>query len=451
MTKRPMIALLGSTALLVACAPVGPDYGGVQGAVPARYVEGAATPVGDVTVQPWWRDAQDARLTSLVEQGLAQNLDIQSAVARVTEAEAVVRGTGRADLATGDFAASVRRVDGDNISASTDSTAGLSGNFVLDLFGGRLRQRQQAQAALEASQLDVGTARLAYLSSVVSNYIDARYFQEALALTRRSIETRRQTLTLVQDQRELGEVTELEVAQAEAGLNLAQAELPALEAGFLRANYAIATLLAAPAAPIVEMMEAGAPQPRPPSSDAVGVPADLLRNRPDVRAAERRLAAATADVGVAEAALYPSINLSGNVTVSDPQSWSFGPTLSIPLLNRPALAARRDAAIARVQQAELGWRQTVLAAVQDVQSAQSTFIRSRQRLDAQQRAVESYSQLVELSRQAYQLGTTTLFALLDAEQSLADAQIAAATARRDVGINWLTLQVATGKGWAVQQ
>jgi multidrug efflux system outer membrane protein len=170
-----------------------------------------------------------------------------------------------------------------------------------------------------------------------------------------------------------------------------------------------------------------------------------------VRAAERRLAAATADVGVAEAALYPSINLSGNVTVSDPQSWSFGPTLSIPLLNRPALAARRDAAIARVQQAELGWRQTVLAAVQDVQSAQSTFIRSRQRLDAQQRAVESYSQLVELSRQAYQLGTTTLFALLDAEQSLADAQIAAATARRDVGINWLTLQVATGKGWAVQQ
>ena len=198
------------------------------------------------------------------------------------------------------------------------------------------------------------------------------------------------------------------------------------------------------------MMTAGAPQPNPPSSDAAGVPADLLRNRPDVRAAERELAAAVSAVGVAEAALYPSINLSGNVTVGDSESWSFGPTLSIPLLNRPLLAARRDAAVARVQQAEIEWRRTVLAAVEEVQSAQSTFARSRQRLAAQQRAVDSYTQLVALSREAYQLGTTTLFALLDAEQSLADAQVAAATARRDVAADWLALQIAAGKGWAVR-
>jgi multidrug efflux system outer membrane protein len=181
------------------------------------------------------------------------------------------------------------------------------------------------------------------------------------------------------------------------------------------------------------------------------VPADLLRNRPDVRAAERELAAAVAEVGVTEAALYPSINLSGTITVSDPTSWSFGPTLSVPLLNRPVLAARRDAAIARVQQAELVWRRTVLEAIEEVQSAQSTFVRMRQRLAAQQRAVESYSELVELSRQSYELGTTTLFALLDAEQSLADAQIATATARRDLAAAWLALQIAAGKGWAIQR
>jgi multidrug efflux system outer membrane protein len=451
LVKNSIVSLFGGTALLVACAPVGPEYSGVQTNVPVSYVEGAAAPAGDLTVQPWWRELEDARLSSLLEQGLAQNLDIQTALARVEEAEAILRGTGTADLATGDLVASVTRVDSDGGSADTDSSAGISGSLVLDLFGGRLRQQQQAQAELEARRFDVGTARLAYLSSVAGNYIDARYFQEALALTRRSIETRRQTLALVQEQRELGEVTELEVAQAEAGLNLAEADLPALESGFLRSNYAIATLLTAPAAPIVEMMRAGAPQPRPPSNDAAGVPADLLRNRPDVRAAERELAAAVAEVGVTEAALYPSINLSGTITVSDPTSWSFGPTLSVPLLNRPVLAARRDAAIARVQQAELVWRRTVLEAIEEVQSAQSTFVRMRQRLAAQQRAVESYSELVELSRQSYELGTTTLFALLDAEQSLADAQIATATARRDLAAAWLALQIAAGKGWAIQR
>ncbi|CAA9435009.1 MAG: Efflux transport system, outer membrane factor (OMF) lipoprotein [uncultured Rubellimicrobium sp.] len=450
MTKLSIIALLSSALPLIACSPVGPEFRGAQASVPASYVEGGATVAGDLTMLPWWRDLQDARLTSLLERGLAQSLDIQAAMARVAEAEATLRGTGGADLATGDLVASVVRVDSEGASASTRSTAGVSGSLVLDLFGGRLRQQQQAQAELDARRFDVGTARLAVLASVAGNYIDARYFQEALALTRRSIETRRQTLALVQEQRNLGEVTELEVAQAEAGLNLAQADLPALEAAFLRANYAIATLLAAQAGPIIQMMTAGAPQPNPPSSDAVGVPADLLRNRPDVRAAERELAAAVSAVGVAEAALYPSINLSGNVTVGDSESWSFGPTLSIPLLNRPVLAARRDAAVARVQQAEIEWRRTVLAAVEEVQSAQSTFARSRQRLAAQQRAVASYTQLVDLSREAYQLGTTTLFALLDAERSLADAQISAATARRDVAADWLALQIAAGKGWAVR-
>ena len=330
----------------------------------------------------------------------------------------------------------------------TRSSATAAANLVVDLFGGERRAQEQAQAQLEATELDVGTARLAYLSSLVGAYIDARYYQEAAAITRGLIDSRKQTVTLVQNQRQAGLATDVDVLQSEALLAETQATLPAFEQGFAGSVYAIATLLATPAEPLLAGMRRGAAQPRPPRGAEAGIPADLLRNRPDVRSAERSYAAAVANVGVAEAELYPSLNLAGAVTTSNPSSWTFGPALVIPVLDQPFLRANRDQAISVAKQAELAWRQSVLSAVEEVQTSQGATIRGRRELAAQQSATDLYGRARDLSRETYQAGTTTFLDFLDAERSAGTTALALALSKRSLANNWVSLQIAAGRGWA---
>lgn len=322
--------------------------------------------------------------------------------------------------------------------------------LMLDLFGGERRARETALASLQSAELGVGTAQLALLSSLVSNYIDLRYYQNAMAITQQTLETRRDTLRLVQGQREAGAATALDEAQAQAALDEAQAVLPNLEQGYYASSYAIATLLAQPVQAISSRLQRGAAQPRPGRSAAAGIPAELLRNRPDLRAAEAELAAATARVGVSAAQLYPSLQLGGTVSISDGvNSWSYGPQLSIPVLRRGVLKANRDAAIARADQAKLAWRGAVLGAVEEVQAAQSDYLRNRRAVAAYQRSVASFERVVTLSRETYEGGTTTLLDYLEVQRSLAAARMTLASGLRDLAASWARLQVAAGKGWSL--
>ncbi|WP_290685954.1 TolC family protein, partial [Haematobacter sp. UBA3484] len=251
-----------------------------------------------------------------------------------------------------------------------------------------------------------------------------------------------------QRQFDLGSGTQLQLLQAQALLESTRANLPSLEKGFYIAVYALATLLAEPAQPLMTEMERGAAQPRPRGNDATGVPADILRNRPDVRSAERSLAAAVAAVGVSTADLYPSVNLSGNVTAGSSHSWSFGPSVSLPVLNQPLLRANRDAAVSAAKQAELGWRGTVLAAVEDVQAAQAAVSRDRRQVAALGRTAEAYARARDLSRETYEVGTTSFLDFLDSERSMGDAQLSVASSVRTLANDWTSLQIATGRGWA---
>lgn len=433
-------------ALLAACA-VGPDYEAPTIGLTGQFAEGGAGTAGDVALDRWWTGFGDPTLNALAERGLAQNLDILTAVERINQAQAALRATGASALVTGDIGAETARRDqqGD---ISTDSSATAAANIVIDLFGGETRARQQAQAQLEATQLDVGTARLAFLSSLVGGYIDARYYQAAVALARDLIDGRQQTLELVQRQRSVGLATDLDVLQSQALLEETRANLPAFEQGFASSVFAIATLLATPAAPLMTDLGRGAGQPRPPGGAAAGIPAELLRNRPDVRAAERAYAAAVANVGVAEAALYPSLNLSGSITAANPSSWGFGPSLVIPVLDQPFLRANRDQAISEAKQAGLAWRQSVLSAVEDVQIAQGATIRGRRELAAQQAATETYGRARDLSRVTYEAGTTTFLDFLDAERSAGQTELMLALSSRALANDWVALQIAAGRGWA---
>lgn len=461
-TTRTLLPL--SLLLLSGCV-VGPDYQSPQTALPAKFSESKATSGESVTLNPWWESFRDRRLNDLVHQGMGENLTVQQALERINAAEAnvVLAGAGGLPSLTGTGSARAGGQDGSYLQRTTgrDSTstkslnAGLDASWLLDFFGQYRRARESANASLDAAYDDVNVARLAYLSDLVSSYIDARYYQEALALSRRNLESRRETLKLTNEIREAGAASSLDVLQVEGLVNQTLSELPGLETGFHRAANHIATLLGVPASTITGSLTKGAAQPTPRYATRTGIPADLIRNRPDIRAAERRLQAATAAIGVAEAQLYPSIELGGSIgatrnftqaATGNVTSWSFGPTLVLPIFSGGALKAQVAIARSEAEQQYLSWKQTVLQAVEEVESAQTALRRDAQTVEALRNVVRSYEQTLELARESYRGGASTILDVLDAERNVASARLSLAAAIRQLARDYVALNVAIGGG-----
>jgi outer membrane protein, multidrug efflux system len=446
LVRFPVSGMLVLVLTISGCSPVGPALHASDPRIAESFVGGGPQPVGLVAEDIWWNAFGDAVLDDLIARGLAQNLSLASAIARVEAAEATLRGRGISAQSDGSLLAQSRRAGSDDIPTTTTETGSLSGSFVFDLFGGARRSRDEAAANLSAAWFDVDTTRLAFLSSLIGHYIDLRYNHEALALTRTTIDSRKHTLDLVMSQASLGAASDLDIARAQADLDSARADLSGLQHGFEASVFAIATLLAEPAGPLMQRLEKGAAQPRVKATAKVGVPADLLRNRPDVQAAEKRLVAALAAVGVTEADLYPSLALAGTVTAGDTATWSFGPTLSLPLFNRGRLTAARDRAVAQAKEAELGWRSAILDAVKEVQTELSGLAANRQRAARLADVVTSTERVLDLSRETYRLGSTTLLDLLEAERSATAARLSLAQANRDAATSYARTQAAVGRG-----
>ena len=333
--------------------------------------------------------------------------------------------------------------------------AGVSASWLLDFFGQYRRLKEEAEASLDAAYDDVNVARLAYFSDLAQTYIDMRYFQAAIAQTRQNLASRRQTLKLVTEIKEAGSASRLDVAQAEGLVNEALAELPGLDADLHRAANHIATLLGEPAATMTADLLRGNGQPRPRYSASAGIPAELLRDRPDIRRAERLLAAATARVGVAQAQLYPSISLAGNINATRIAthsatggllSWSFGPSLTLPVFDGGTLKAEVKIAKSAANEQYIAWKQTVLHAVEEVENAQIALHRDYQTVAALRRLVSSYEQSLSLARESFKAGASTLLDVLDAERNVADARLALAEAVRNLANDYIALNVATGGG-----
>ncbi|SFT05876.1 outer membrane protein, multidrug efflux system [Sulfitobacter marinus] len=445
---KPYYLVLG---FLVAGCAVGTDYQRPEMAMESRFVGGNAEEIGAVAIQQWWRNYKNPILTGFVARGLAQNLDVIAAGERIRQAQAELRKTGVNAAADGSLTGSVTNSGGDATSGtSTVKSGSLGASLVIDLFGGIRREREAAVASLTAARAEEETTRLAWLAELIAAYSDARYYQEAMALTRTAIATREETVDITRSQFNAGAATEYEVAEARALLSTARADLPQFAALFDANVYAIATLLNEPAGPIKAQMQKGAPQLSSPGGARTGVPADLLRNRPDVRSAEAGLAAAVAKVGVAEAALYPALSLSGTVGRTDAtDAWSFGPQLSLPVFNQGLLKASRDAQLSVARQAEIAWRASINEAVEDVQVAQSNLSRARQRAQLLRTAASDYSRALSLAQENYRNGAITLLNLLETDRNTNAARISAASATNEAAQAWATLKIATGAGAAV--
>ncbi|WP_068954532.1 efflux transporter outer membrane subunit [Pararhizobium polonicum] len=462
-------ALLPLSLLLLSGCVVGPDYQAPNAALPAKFSQGGHAEASDVTLTPWWEAFRDKKLNSLVAQGLGENLDVQQSIERIMEARAnvIIAGAGGLPQISASGSGSIAGQDGSyprnssGRSHSETKTIGGGGDasWLVDLFGQYRRAKESANASLDAAYADVNVARLAYLSDLTTSYIQARYNQEALALQQKSLASRRETLKLTNDIKAAGAASSLDVVQAEGLVNSTLAELPGYQTGFNQAANHIATLLGLPATSVTAGLIKGSSQPSPRYNTKIGVPADLVRNRPDIRKAERLLAAATASIGVAEAQLYPSLSLSGTIDGSrivasaasgGLSSWSFGPSLNLPIFNGGRLKANVDVAKSGAQQQYLAWKQTVLNAVEEVENSLVALRNNYQTVAALRKVVDSYEQALGLARESYKGGATSLLDVLDAERSLASSRISLASGIRDLANNYVTLNVALGGGGAIE-
>ena len=446
MNRRSALLLTGS-ALVSGCTVVGPNFARPEAPTTPQFVGGGSTALVDAATQRWWHELNDQPLNELVERGLQQNLSIEAGIERIRQADAALGRTGLNAQTTGNIGAQARRQKNETRGEFTNNSVSADANYVFDLFGGIRRGRQQAIANFEAAQFDVGTVRLAYLFDIVEAYVQARFFQAADRILRGTVESRRRTLSLVRRRRDVGDATELDVAQARTELSTARAQIPLLKSSFESNVFRIATLLAEPAGPLLAFMKRSGKQPLPRDLGKHGVPADLLRNRPDIRFAEKNLAAATAAIGVAEAALYPSLTLNGSIVEGNFDTWSFGPTLQLPLLNRGFLKASRNVAISQARQANIGWRNAVLIAVEEVQAGLTTTKQWAVQLQALRAARTGSGEVLRLSRQSYEAGGVILTDVLEAERFNAVNDLNVAEACRDYARSWAQLQVASGKGW----
>jgi outer membrane protein, multidrug efflux system len=439
----------------------GPDHKPPVMPLPEKFSEGDAQSSEDVTSLAWWTAYNDSKLDSFVVRGFAQNISILSSIEMTNAASSQVTLAGAGGLPSLAVSAT-DTIHGESGALRTENghsnTSGgnLTASWLFDLFGQYRRARESALDTLDAAVATVDVTRLAYLQDLVTSYVDARYYQTRISIAREDLKSRRQTLALTQSQLAAGDVSRLDVVQAEGVVNSILSEVPGLEISYRRALNHIATLLNAQLDEILEAMQEPMPQPMFRGALSAGIPADLIRNRPDIRRAERQLAAAVAQVGVTEAQLFPSISLNGNIAPSYRHtsgngggltSWSFGPTLNLPIFDGGMLRANVKIAESNARSAYLSWKATVLTAEEEVENALSAVRRNARTVAALRAEVESYRQAVSLSTANYTDGASSLLNVLDAQRSVTGAKESLAAAVQQSANDYVSLNVAIGAGY----
>lgn len=461
---------LAATLALLALAgcAVGPDYKRPEAALPEAYVasaEAAAAPTPAAPVEKeWWKLFQDATLNDLVLQAQAHNHDLLLAVAKVEEAEGLAREAGAAFFPQIDANASSGR---NEISMKTDPLpaantqrlrdsrkASLSTSFEIDVWGRLRRANEAARAQMLSSRYARDTVELSVASLVTNAYLSLRAADADLALTRDTVQTREKALAIVRSKQEAGSASPLDIHQAESILAVAQAQ----EAGLRRQRAVAETQLALLSGnPGLKIAAGDLRQlPLPPVPPA-GLPSSLLEARPDIRQAEETLVSANARIGVAKAALFPTLSLTGslgsesaalaNLFTSAAGAWSLGLAATVPLFDFGRNAARIDQATAVQKQALITYQKTVQTAFKEVNDALVGLRENGEAETAQAKRVQATRKTLELAQLRYEAGYSPFLDVLDAQRSANDAQLDYISTRQSRLSSAVDLFKALGGGW----
>jgi NodT family efflux transporter outer membrane factor (OMF) lipoprotein len=459
---RLAMGIVACSLVVAGCAAVGPDYTPVTPDAPPAWHSGLAAGLGAGEVDSealshWWMVLKDPQLETLETKAVTGNLVLKTALSRVREARAL-RGIRRAErFPLVDTSASATKSRSVNFGEDERYAAGIDAGWELDIFGGLRRQEEAAEADLEASRADLRDVLVSLTAEVGLNYIEVRTLQARLSAARENLSAQQKTYDLNASRYQAGLIDELAVRQSLYNLERTRSRIPPLETQLAAAMNRLAVLLGEKPGALEDGLTAAKPIPTVPVSIAVGVPADALRRRPDIRRAERELAAQTARIGVATADLYPKFRLDGSIgleslTLEHLPEWasrifSIGPSASWNLFDAGAIRRNIEVQNARQEQALFAYQTAVLNALEEVENSLMAFARQKDRLEALTRATEAAQQAARVARDRYGAGLVDFSNVLDAQQALLSLQDEEAQSRGAVTAELIRLYKALGGGW----
>lgn len=463
-----MLAAGAAGALLMNGCAVGPNYHPPKTEVAGAFAHAGETNFGTAaTAVAWWREFNDARLTELVDRAVATNHDLRIATARVREARAL-RSLARADaLPTADLSGGYTKSTSSKDAAPFPLTrkqrelelfnAGFDATWELDIFGRVRREVEASSAELAVAQAGRQDVIVSVVAEVARNYFELRGEQHQLAVARRNADNQRETLELTESKLKAGRATELDTARARAQLGATMASIPPLEAAIQRAMHRLSVLTGNAPAQLEPELMTPAPMPALPPLVNLGNPADLLRRRADLRAAERGLAAATARIGVATASLFPRVVFNGNLGASarhlydlgksGTDTYSFGPQITWAALDLGHVRAGIRAAHAQADAELAAYEKTVLLALEETENALVDFARAQVRRDYLRESSRSAVQATTLARQRYDSGVADFLPVLDAERTQLEVEAQLAESETRTATTLVAVYKALGGGW----
>lgn len=473
--KKAILSLAFILILATGGCMVGPDYSKVQPETRedwyARMEKGLekTRPKRD-RLAKWWQVFDDPVLTQLEKMAVQGNLDLKTALSRIRQAR-LKRGVSRSAFSpTLNSQGQVQKQrSSQSMNPMRTEYSGLDWEnefymlsfdsaWELDVFGGLRRSVQAAQAELEASRADLNDVLISLMAEVALNYIEARTYQDRLEITRANIRTQKKTYNLNKSRYQAGIIDELAVQQSLRNLERTRSQIPRLKSGLRAAKNRLSVLVGQKPGSLEEEIDFGKPIPDIPDRVAVGIPAEAMRRRPDIRRAERRLAAQTARIGVATAELYPKFHLIGDIGLRaideenyffDAQSrfWDIGPGISWKIFQGGSLRLNIELQSEKQKQALIHYKSTVLKAQEEVENALTAYAKEQIRHQSLKRSVAAAKRTEFLAEDRYKAGLVDFYNVLDAQRSLLELQDELTQSKGEVVADLVRLYKALGGGW----
>lgn len=461
-----IILTSASTLQLSGCA-VGPDYQAPTSALPSHFAQGDSATFAERDVETaWWKGFNDGQLSTLVDEVLAHNFDLQAALANLREARALYLESGFNLLPTvtshANYSEQKRSVGALNNRAFVPRelklyNTGFDAFWEVDFFGRVRRSVEASSDEVEAQEASLRDISVSLISEVARNYFQLRGLQRQLSVSQQNADIQAQTLNITRLRVENGRGTQLDVARAQAQLDGTRASIPSLTASIQHAIHRLSVLSGQMPDTLTTRLTPSAALPQVPELIAIGNPSDLLRRRPDIRIAERELAATSARIGIATADLFPRVTFVGNLSLeamtlsglgaTGSEAYSVGPRISWAALDLGRVYARIKAADARAEASLAHYQQTVLNALEETENTLASYREERRRCALLTSAAAASEQALHLAHLRYDAGISDFLTVLDSEARLRQDQALLAQSETATATALIAIYKALGGGW----